>query len=206
MINSLVPGRCGSNLNTLRSGQNGCYFPDNIFKWIFLSENVWSLIKVLLKFDPKGPSNNIPAMVQIMAWRLVGAKPLSESMIVSLLLRICVTQPQWVKSTIFKIIFQNSTLGTQYEIGLKWMQQDLGPVSLTFFCPQFKFDETSSCCNSVAGHQIATNFCTCHDSTAVVPCTKVCSDLCIRIEVRVKRNFHRIWITMEKPLVKRAPV
>ena len=56
-------------------------------------------------------------------------------------------------------------------------------------------------CNSVAGHQIATNFCTCHDSTAVVPCTKFCSDHCIRIEMRVKRNFHRIWIAMEKPLV-----
>ena len=65
--------------------------------------------------------------------------------------------------------------------------------------------ETSPCCDSVAGHQIATNFCTCHDSTAVVPCTKFCSDHFIRIEMRVKRNFHRIWIAMEKPLVKRGP-
>ena len=52
---------------------------------------------------------------------------------------------------------------------------------------------------------VATNFCTCHDSTAVVSCTKFCSDHCIRIEVSVKRNFHRIWIAMEKPLVKWAP-
>ena len=65
--------------------------------------------------------------------------------------------------------------------------------------------ETSPCCNSVVGHQIATNFCTCHDSTAVVPCTKFCSYHCIKIEMRVKRNFHRIWIAMEKPLVKRGP-
>ena len=65
--------------------------------------------------------------------------------------------------------------------------------------------ETVSCHNSVAGHRIATIFCTCHDSTAVVPCTKFCSDHCIRIEVRVKRYFHRIWIAMEKTLVKRAP-
>ena len=65
--------------------------------------------------------------------------------------------------------------------------------------------ETSPCCNSVAGNQIATNFCTCQDSTAVVPCTKFCSDHCIRIEMRVKRNFHRIWIAMEKPLGKRGP-
>ena len=62
--------------------------------------------------------------------------------------------------------------------------------------------ENSPRCNSIAGHQIATNFCTCHDSTAVVPCTKWCSDHCIRIEVRVKQNFHRIWIAMEKPLEK----
>ena len=46
---------------------------------------------------------------------------------------------------------------------------------------------------------------TSHDSTAVVPCTKFYSDHCIRIELRVKRNFHRIWIAMEKPLVKRGP-
>ena len=65
--------------------------------------------------------------------------------------------------------------------------------------------EISSCCNSVTGHQIATNFCTCHDSTAVVPCTKFCSDHFIRREMRVKRNFHRIWNAMEKPLVKRGP-
>ena len=56
----------------------------------------------------------------------------------------------------------------------------------------------------VIGHQIATNFCTCHDSTAVVPCTKFCSDHCIRIEVRANRNFHRIWIVMEKLFVKRG--
>ena len=66
--------------------------------------------------------------------------------------------------------------------------------------------ETSPCCNSVVGHQIATNFCTSHDSTAVVPCTKFCSDHYIRIKMRVKRNFHRIWIAMEKLLVKRGHV
>ena len=65
--------------------------------------------------------------------------------------------------------------------------------------------ETSRCRNAVVGHHIATNICTCHDSTAVVPCTKLCSDHGIRVEVRVKRNFHRIWIAMEKPLVKRGP-
>ena len=38
---------------------------------------------------------------------------------------------------------------------------------------------------------------------AVVPCKKFCSYHCIWIEMRVKRNLHRIWIAMEKTLVKR---
>ena len=74
-----------------------------------------------------------------------------------------------------------------------------------FFARNSNSMETSPCCNSVAGHQIATNFCTCHDSTAVVPCTKFCSDHSIRLEMRVKQNFHRIWNATEKPLVKRGP-
>ena len=37
-----------------------------------------------LKFFPKGPINNIPALVQIMAWRWPGDKPLSEPMMVKI--------------------------------------------------------------------------------------------------------------------------
>ena len=83
--------------NTLTPIQNGRHFPDNIFKCIFLNENAWILIKISLKFVPKGPINKIPALVQIMAWRRSGDKPLSEPMMVSLLTHICVTRPQWVK-------------------------------------------------------------------------------------------------------------
>ena len=36
-----------------------------------------------MKFVSKGPINNIPALVQIMAWRRPGDKPLSEQMMVS---------------------------------------------------------------------------------------------------------------------------
>ena len=55
-----------------------------------------------------------------------------------------------------------------------------------FFARNSNSIEASSCCNFVAGHQIATQICACHDSTAVVPCTNACSDHPIRIEVRVK--------------------
>ena len=71
-------------------------FPDNIFKWIFLNEIIWISIKMSLKFVPRGPINNISALVQIMAWRRPGDKPLSEPMMVSSLTHICVTRPQWV--------------------------------------------------------------------------------------------------------------
>ena len=51
-----------------------------------------------MKFVPKGWINNIPALVQIMAWRRPGDKPLSETMLVRLLTHICVTRPQWVNT------------------------------------------------------------------------------------------------------------
>ena len=69
------------SLNTLRLRQNGRHFPDDIFKCIFLNENVCLSIKNSLKLDPRGPINNIPALVQIMAWRRPGDKSLSESMV-----------------------------------------------------------------------------------------------------------------------------
>ena len=80
--------------NTLRPKQNGCHFADDIFKCIFLNENEWILFKVSLKFVLKGPISIIPALVQIMAWRRPGDKPLSEPMMVSLPMHICVTRTQ----------------------------------------------------------------------------------------------------------------
>ena len=64
--------------NTLRPRQNGRHFPDDIFKWIFLYENVWISINISLNFVPRGPINNIPTLVQVLAWRRPGDKPLSE--------------------------------------------------------------------------------------------------------------------------------
>ena len=50
-------------INTLRPRQDGRYFPDDIFKCIFLNENVLISIKISLKFVPKGQISNIPALV-----------------------------------------------------------------------------------------------------------------------------------------------
>ena len=85
-------------VNTLRPRQNGRHFPDDIFQCIFLNENIWTSIKISLKFVPKGSINTLPALVQVMAWRRLGDKPLSEAMMVNLPTHICVTRPQWINS------------------------------------------------------------------------------------------------------------
>ena len=48
---------------TLRPRRNW-HFADDIFKCIFLNENVWIPIKISMKFVPKGPINNTPYSVQ----------------------------------------------------------------------------------------------------------------------------------------------
>ena len=107
------------HVNTLRPRQNRRHFADDTFKRIFLNENFRISIKISLKFVPKGPINNIPALVQIMAWRRPGDKPLSEPMMDNLPTHICVTWLQWV----------NWTNGTDTAWQL-WMMPDytkLGP-------------------------------------------------------------------------------
>ena len=122
-------------VNTLRPRQNGRHFADDIFKCIFLNENIWIPIKISLKFVPKGPINNIPALVQIMAWPCLGDKPLSEPMMISLTTHICVTRPQWVKPWLVNtliygrcgcnLILVKDSLSISLEISLRWMPQDL---------------------------------------------------------------------------------
>ena len=53
---------------------------DDIFKCIFLNENDIIPIQISLKFVPRSPIDNKPALVQVMAWRRIGDKPLPEPM------------------------------------------------------------------------------------------------------------------------------
>ena len=57
------------SINSLRPRQNGRHFTDDIFNCVFLNENVWIPNKISLKFVRKGPIINIPALLQLMAWR-----------------------------------------------------------------------------------------------------------------------------------------
>ena len=53
---------------------------DNIFKCIFLNKNDRLPIQISLEFIPRSPIHHKPALVQVMAWRRIGDKPLSEPM------------------------------------------------------------------------------------------------------------------------------
>ena len=62
---------------TMRPGQDGWHFAGNIFKCLFLNENFCLLIFNLL---PLGSIDNMSYVVQVLAWRWTGSKPLSELM------------------------------------------------------------------------------------------------------------------------------
>ena len=98
LLMMLKATKCFVTVQTLRPRQDGRCF--------FLNENVWIPIKISLKFVSKDPINNNPALVQIMAWRRPGDKPLSEPMVVNLLTHICVCRPQWVKCTVMQLPLQ----------------------------------------------------------------------------------------------------
>ena len=80
-----------------------------------------NFIKISLQFVPKGPINNIPALVQIMAWCRPGDKPLYEPMMVRLPMHICVTRPQWVNNSLILpyISYLIHIWGKAYETHLK---------------------------------------------------------------------------------------
>ena len=89
----ILMSRSASHLCTSRSRQNDRPLADDTLKRIFGNENVIISIKMSLKFVPEGQIHNIAAFVQIMTWCLVGAKPLSELMVIRLPTHICVGWP-----------------------------------------------------------------------------------------------------------------
>ena len=59
----------------------GRHFADDIFRCILAKEKFSILIEISLKFASKSPIGNNPALAKIRAWRRIGDKPLSESML-----------------------------------------------------------------------------------------------------------------------------
>ena len=54
----------------------------DVFKCIFVNENEEIPIQISLKHVPRSPIENKPTLVQVMACRLFGAKPLPEPMMI----------------------------------------------------------------------------------------------------------------------------
>ena len=50
----------------------------NAFSWM---KTIELQLKISLKFVPRSPINHNPALVQVMAWRRTGTKPLPEPML-----------------------------------------------------------------------------------------------------------------------------
>ena len=57
-----------ASFNILRPTQDGRHFLKDILKCFFLNEKLWKSIRISLKFVPNGAFDNIPALVQIIAW------------------------------------------------------------------------------------------------------------------------------------------
>ena len=104
---------CGITLTHWGRNQVDAIFAD-IFICILENENEWISPRISLTFVPKVRINNIPVLVQIMAWRRPGDKPLSEPMMVSLLTHISVTRTQWVKEYDTQWIWYEPIVKHQY--------------------------------------------------------------------------------------------
>ena len=91
---------CSRHLTHLPLDKMAAIVADMNFKWISLNENERIPIQISLKFVPRSLINNKPALVQVMAWRLIGDKPLSEvnQCLPDSLTHICGTRGRWVNS------------------------------------------------------------------------------------------------------------
>ena len=72
----------GVGFNSAPPRQNGYHFADDIFRCIFVYEKFRIFIQISLKFVRKGLIDNKAALVQVMAWRWTGDKPLPEPMLI----------------------------------------------------------------------------------------------------------------------------
>ena len=56
--------------------------------------------KISLNFVPKGPTDNKPSLVQVMAWNRIGDKPLHEPMMTQFNWRIYMRRPAFMSSLV----------------------------------------------------------------------------------------------------------
>ena len=84
-----------------------------------------------------------------------------------------------------------------YLLETDWHQLNRGPFHEQFFHNSILMANLFQC-NSNVGYHVTTKFCTCHNSTAVIPCAKFHSDHFTITWMRLEWTSHCIWITMEQ--------
>ena len=77
----LQHGEFTPTLTQLSTDKMAAIMADDLSKYIFMNEKFCILIRISLKFVLKGPIDNKSVLVQVMAWRRIGDKPLSEPML-----------------------------------------------------------------------------------------------------------------------------
>ena len=112
--------------NTLRPRRDDGHFSEDIFKYVFVNDYVLISNKISLKFVPRVPNNNIPALVQIMAWHQPDQKPSSEPMMLILLTPLCVALPQWSKhSYLSRIGFPLCNYQSPFRMQIIWVAENM---------------------------------------------------------------------------------
>ena len=129
---------CHNLLNTLRPRQ---HVADDTFNCIFVNKNMWISCRISLKFVPWAPNNNIPALVQILACRQLGVKPLSEPMMFSYLSHICVTQPQGAKWGDTNILVHCKCLASYTSSYTVWIYE-LNPDVVVYYIVSLSYYQT----------------------------------------------------------------
>ena len=81
----------------------------------------------------------------------------------------------------------------------------LGSILLTIFHHHSNTTKNLFCCYQNSIDVIATKFCTCHDSCAVVTCAKICGNLIPSNWITSIWIFHKIWIVIKKIFSEMSP-
>ena len=118
-------------INSSPPGQMAVILADDIFKWIFLNEYGRIPIQISLKFVPGSPVDKKPALVQVMAWRRTGDKPLPQLMLTQFIdaymrhrrmmsfkhLRLC-TWPKWNADSFLCFCFTIITILDRFTLSI----------------------------------------------------------------------------------------
>ena len=131
-----------------------------IFQMTFSNALSWmKMYKFRVRFHwnlfPRVGLTIFRALVQIMAWRRSGDKPLSEPVLVSLLTHICVTRPQWVNAW-SSIVMASESCVSYVDPLIPLFMTRIIPIGLTWIFQKAPVDIQwgSRKCPGAGGHYV----------------------------------------------------